>query len=218
LYAPLDRRIAGIIAMATVIMDRGYAELLRKERAAAGADRWDEVWEGTYMMAPLPNTEHQQVVNRLCSICEFVVGWGQGAIVLPGANVSDRSKGWEYNYRCPDVVVFLSNSAAKDHSTHWHGGPDFAVEVSSEDDRTRDKIEFYAKIGMRELLIVDRNPWQLELLRLARNSLKPVGKGSVKSRCILSSKTLPLTFQLVKGSDRPSIRVVHTVDGRAWDV
>ena len=46
--------------MATVIMDERLADRLREERKAAGSDRWDEVWEGTYMMAPLPNNEHQE--------------------------------------------------------------------------------------------------------------------------------------------------------------
>jgi Uma2 family endonuclease len=173
--------------MATVIMDRAYAELLRQKRAAAGADRWDEVWEGTYRIVPLPNTEHQQIVNRLCSIFEFVVGWKNGGIVLPGANISDRTVGWEHNYRCPDVVVFLPNSSAKDFGTHWQGGPDFAVEISSDDDRTRDKIEFYASIGTRELLVIDRKPWQLELLRLARKTLKPAGISTAKSRSVVIS-------------------------------
>jgi Uma2 family endonuclease len=204
--------------MATVIMDRNYAELLRQQRAAAGADRWDEVWEGTYMMAPLPNIEHQQIVNRLCSIFEFVVGWEHGAIILPGANVSDRVKGWEHNYRCPDVAVYLPGNPSRNCDTHWHGGPDFAVEISSEDDRTRDKIPFYAKVGTRELLIVDRDPWQIELFRLTRKTLKSAGKVTIKSRISLSSRVLPLSFRLMGGGERPVIRVTHTTDGRVWDV
>ena len=54
--------------MATVVMDRECAERLREERRAAGSDRWDEVWEGTYMMAPLPNNEHQADCIRLAAI------------------------------------------------------------------------------------------------------------------------------------------------------
>ncbi|HEX5472424.1 MAG TPA: hypothetical protein VFW73_11085, partial [Lacipirellulaceae bacterium] len=76
--------------MATLILDNDFAELLREERAAAGSDRWDEVWEGTYMMTPLPNNEHQELVNRLAAIFQDTVGWNSKHIVLPGANVSDR--------------------------------------------------------------------------------------------------------------------------------
>jgi len=204
--------------MATVILDRGFAERLRQERADAGGDRWDEVWEGTYMMAPLPNIEHQDFVNRLSSIFLEVAGWDSGAVVLPGANVSDRERGWERNYRCPDVVVYLAGTKAKNCDTHWRGGPDFAVEIASDDDQTRDKIPFYAKVGARELLIVDRNPWQLELLRLTRKTLKSVGKSTIKSRRLLTSRVLPLSFRLIAGKQRPMIRVTHASDDRTWDV
>ena len=45
--------------MATIIHDRVLQERLQAVRAATGADRYDEVWEGDYMMAPVPNNEHQ---------------------------------------------------------------------------------------------------------------------------------------------------------------
>jgi hypothetical protein len=110
--------------MATVIMDRKFAEELRQERAAAGGDRWDEVWEGTYMMAPLPNNEHQDLVGEFVSVLKMIVPRREGT-VLPGTNVSDREKGWEFNYRCPDVAVYLTGTKAKNCRTHWVGGPDF---------------------------------------------------------------------------------------------
>src|SRR3990172_11765297 len=138
--------------MATVVLDRQFAEMLREQRAASGADRWDEVWEGTYMMTPLPNYEHQQIANRLGAICEDVVGWGTAAVVMQGTNVSDRDLGWQSNYRCPDVAVYLAGNKATNCDTHWCGGPDFAVEIVSDDDQSREKIPFYAKVSTRELL------------------------------------------------------------------
>ncbi len=202
--------------MATVVLDRGLAEHLQQERVASGEDRWDEVWEGTYMMAPLPNTEHQQVVNRMATILEDTVGWNEETIVLPGTNVSDRLKDWKYNYRCPDVVVYLPGTNAKNFDTHWYGGPDFAVEIVSPDDMVREKLTFYAKVGVRELLIVDRDPWNLELLRLKGRKLTPVGVSSVKKKPALRSAVLPLTFRLIPGKQRPAIEVVRTTDGRSW--
>ena len=204
--------------MATVVMDHSLAEELRRERAAAGSDRGDEVWEGTYMMVPLPNNEHQEFVNRLAAIFQDTVGWDSGHIVLPGANVSDRVKGWEHNYRCPDVVVYLEGTHAKDCGTHWYGGPDVGVEVVSEDDRTRDKIPFYSNVGTRELLIVDRNPWSLELFRLTGKKLKSVGVSSGKKGRVLTSRILPLSFRLITGQPRPSIQVVRSTDGKTWKV
>jgi Uma2 family endonuclease len=199
-------------------MDRSLAEHLRQERQASGADRWDEVWEGTYMVAPLPNTEHQQIVNRFAALLEETVGWNDETIVLPGTNVSDRRRDWKYNYRCPDVVVYLPATTAKNYGTHWFGGPDFGVEIVSPDDMVRDKLEFYAKVGMRELLIVDRDPWSLELLRLKGRRLASVGVSTVKKKPSLRSAIIPLTFRLVAGKHRPTIEVVRTTDAKKWNV
>jgi Uma2 family endonuclease len=204
--------------MATVVMDRTFAELLREERAAAGSDRWDEVWEGTYMMAPLPNIEHQQIANRLAAVCLEVVGWNSGAIVLAGTNVSDRVTGWEHNYRCPDVAIYFPGNPAKNCSTHWCGGPDFAIEITSDDDRTRDKLPFYGKVSTRELLVIDRDPWQLELFRLSRKTLKSVGKSTIRSKGELRLMTLPLALRLKSGESRPVILATHSADGRKWNV
>lgn len=203
--------------MATVVMDSHFAEELRQERAAAGSDRWDEVWEGTYMMAPLPNIEHQELVGALVGVIQAIVPRSQG-IVLPGTNVSDREKGWEFNYRCPDVAVYLAGTRAKMCGTHWLGGPDFAVEIVSPDDMVRDKLPFYGKVSMRELLIIDREPWSLELLRLSGKKLKSVGVSSGKRGRILQSRVLPLSFRLVGGKRRPTIEVVRSTDGTTWSV
>ncbi len=203
--------------MATVIMDRKFAEELREERAAAGSDRWDEVWEGTYMMTPLPNIEHQDIASGLVALLREVIDRSQ-ATILAGTNVSDLKKGWEHNYRCPDVAVYLAGNSAKNCDTHWCGGPDFAVEIASPDDATREKIEFYAKVGTRELLIVDRDPWQLELLRLDDGKLKSVATSTIDNSHEIRSDVLPLSFQLISGKERPSIRVTHASDGKTWDV
>ena len=40
--------------MATLITDPKLEEQLRAQRAEWGGDRYDEVWEGTYLMNPLP--------------------------------------------------------------------------------------------------------------------------------------------------------------------
>jgi Uma2 family endonuclease len=205
------------MVMATVVMDRSFAERLRKERAAAGSDRWDEVWEGTYMMAPLPNIEHQELVGAWVAVLRAVVAVDQGS-VFPGTNVSDRVKGWEFNYRCPDVAVYLAGTKAKNCRTHWCGGPDFAVEIVSPDDMVRDKLPFYGKVALRELLIIDRDPWALELLRLSGKKLKTVEVSTGKKGRLLRSQVLPLSIRLTAGKLRPTIEVIRTTDGQSWNL
>lgn len=202
--------------MATLITDPGLEEQLRSQRAAIGADHYDEVWEGVYRMPPMPNDEHQEIVMRLGSIFQEVVGWpGQGR-VRPGVNVSDREADWQHNYRVPDVAVFLQGGAARNCVTHWLGGPDFVVEIISPDDQSRDKLPFYSGIGVGELLLVDRHPWSLELYKRAGAALSCVGRSSPDHDAVLTSALLPLTFHLVSGATRPQIEVVHTESQRSW--
>ncbi|MBW3539764.1 MAG: Uma2 family endonuclease [Planctomycetes bacterium] len=149
-----------------IVADPDIRDHLIEQRRAAGHDRYDEVWEGTYVIMPLPTDEHQHVTTALATIFQTVLGWIGAALVRAGVNVSDRLEGWKENYRCPDVAVFLKETRAINDGTHWLGGPDFGVEIRSPDNRTYEKLEFYAKVLTRELLVVGRDPWTLELYRL----------------------------------------------------
>jgi Uma2 family endonuclease len=202
--------------MATLIRERSIEDHLRAERKANGLDRWDEVWEGVYVMPPYPNNEHQFLQTRLTTILDLVVGLQGKGEVLAGANVSDRIEGWTHNYRCPDVAVFLKGNRAENHETFWFGGPDFAVEIVSPDDASRDKLEFYASVGVRELLIVDRAPWKLELYRLQGKSLVDVGNSVLPKPATLRSEVVPLSFRLVAGGPRPSVEVTHDDGVQHW--
>ena len=210
--------------MATVIHDTDLEKRLQAERAATGADRYDEVWEGTYMMAPMPNNEHQHFVGRLTRILdELVTDHGRG-IVLPGTNVSDRVENWQKNYRVPDVAVFLDQSvvpeatAAQNHGSFWLGGPDLAIEVVSENDLSREKLEFYARTGTRELLIIDRAPWQLELYHLNQATLKMTDRATLDETTNIQLRTCPLQLELQAADPRPQLLATSTIDDRTWTI
>jgi Uma2 family endonuclease len=103
--------------------------------------------------------------------------------------------------------VFLPGNPAEDRGSHWFGGPDLAVEITSRFDRSREKFDFYAKVGIRELLLVDRRPWQLELHRRNGDRRELVGRTGLDDPFALSSRVLPLTFRLISGPSRPKIEV-----------
>ncbi len=204
--------------MATLITDSTLEERLRDERRAAGADHHDEVWEGVYVISPLPNNEHQDIVTELAAVLvEAVRRPGLGR-ALAGVNLAGFQDDWEHDYRAPDVVVFLQNTAAENRDTHWRGAADFVVEVASPGDLTREKIPVYSRISVRELLIVERQPWGLELYCRQEGALVRVGESTLPSREVVASRVLPLEFQLVPGSSRPQIRVVHVESRREWMV
>ncbi|MEX1098351.1 MAG: Uma2 family endonuclease [Planctomycetales bacterium] len=204
--------------MAALIIDRDLEAELIAERRRTGADRHDEVWDGVYVMSPLANNEHQRLVTRLAYVLADVIEPDGTGSVFAGVNVSDRQDEWMRNYRCPDVAVFLAGTSAEDRDTHWFGGPDFAVEVVSEGDRSRDTLDFYAKVGTRELLIVDRDPWALELYRLDDGVLKSAGRSTVAAAAVLESEVVPLTFRLVAGDSRPRIEIAHAAGDGRWTV
>jgi Uma2 family endonuclease len=170
------------------------------------------------VIVPVLDDEHQRIVSRLCSILQNVVGWPGFGEVRPGVNLAASHDDWERDYRAPDVVVFLRDTQARNHDTHWCGPADFLVEITSPGDRTRDKLPFYSRLGVREVLIVDRDPWALELLRWQDGALVPAGRSTAAEGGKLASETVPLEFELAAGQARPAIRVVHPPGDRVWDV
>jgi Uma2 family endonuclease len=204
--------------MVMLVDDPHIENRLLAERKATGADRYDEVWEGVYTMTPMPNTEHQELVIRLASILQEVVGWSDLGHVFPGVNLSDRGEDWEHDYRVPDVAVFLTGGSAKDCGSHWRGSADFLVEITSPGDRTREKIPFYQRLGVVELLLLERESWTLQLHRHEEGRLQETGRSTVEGKEVLASAAVPLTFQLVAGDPRPQIKVTHTESGRCWMV
>jgi Uma2 family endonuclease len=208
--------------MATLIQSSELEERLRAERRATGADRWDEVWEGVYVMAPYPNNEHQVIQAKFVTILQTVVGWEGGDEVCAGVNVSDREVDWRQNFRCPDVALFLRGTRAANRGAFWLGGPDFAVEIVSPEDSSRDKLEFYAKVGVRELLIVDRAPWQLEFYRLEAGRLVSAVRSSAAAGGAVGaahrSDVVPLSFWLSGGGARQVIEVMHHDGIQRWRI
>jgi Uma2 family endonuclease len=202
--------------MTTLILDPIAEEQILADRRAQGLDRYDEVWEGIYIMSPLANNEHQKLALRLASIMDSVVDLELGGLSYCGCNVSDQTRDWKLNYRCPDVAVFLATTTAKDRGAYWEGGPDFAIEITSPGDRTWEKLDFYAKVHTRELLIVEREPWALILLRWENGTMQEVSRSTLSAPCELIASTIPFVFRLVTHHERPVIDVQHQHDGRRW--
>ena len=68
------------------------------------------------------------------------------------------------------------------------------------------------------IVSVDRDPWQLELLRLADDNLSSIGASTIEESETLTSEVIPFTFRLEEGKQRPAILVGHTESEQSWRV
>ena len=138
------------------------------DRRFIGLDRWDEMWEGALHMTPAPSLEHQRILDRLIGFLEpHLRATGRGRLIS-GINVF----GAPADYRIPDLTFV---AAGRDHVLHEDGvrggGPDAVIEIHSPDDETYEKLPFYAALGTREVVVIDRDTKRPEIFRLAGPNL-----------------------------------------------
>lgn len=157
--------------MRAVIVDLSEQELEKRRRL--GLDRFDEMWEGVYHMVPAPEHEHQRVVRKLVVFFDLLASRNsRGTICLqenvfePGAEAA--------NYRIPDLAWIGKGHEDRIRKNGIHGGPDAVIEVRSPGDETYDKLEFYARVGTGEVVVIDRDTKVPEVFRLAGSRMVAV--------------------------------------------
>ena len=200
--------------MVARVLDTYLEERLIAERKALSIDKFDEVWDGVYVMSPLANDEHQRIATFISSVLFQVIQTPRLGQVRQGINLTDQPEDWTHNYRIPDVVVFLKGGNGVCQDTFWTGAPDFLAEVVSPGEEPEDKFEFYGRLGTRELLLVHRDPWRLELYGPEANTMKLLQTANVNESRINSS-VLELTFSLSGDAEDPEFKILHA-DGRSW--
>ena len=195
--------------MHAVVLEGRDLEGLKRERARTGADRWDEVWEGILHMAPAPSTEHQRLEAELLqALVQVIRRTGRGT-VFSQANVADPVDQMD-DYRVPDIAVVLHESTATIAEHYISGGPDLVVEIRSPNDETYEKISFYERLGVRELLIIDRDEKSFELYRQEAGRLTQAASGT----SVISDVT-NLTFETVQAHAGNQIQV-RSSTGQHW--
>lgn len=114
-----------------------------QRRRQAGSDRFDEVWEGRYVVAPDPHGNHGRLQL------------GVAALLLAAARrlgvhaMATFNLGGPDDYRVPDAGLTAEAPAI------WYGTAVVVVEILSPDDATLDKLDFYRDHGVRELMVLD---------------------------------------------------------------
>ncbi|MSQ13319.1 MAG: Uma2 family endonuclease [Dehalococcoidia bacterium] len=120
---------------------------------------------------------------------EVVEDTGLGQVFYE-LDVADPEKGLQ-DFRIPDLLAILRNSAAQLREAYVAGGPDFVLEIHSPDDETYEKIPWYAVQGVRELLVIDRDTQALTLFRASGGQLREVAA----SPGVVECETVPLRFE-----------------------
>lgn len=201
--------------MSVLVLNPEVAARVLAEREAGGASTPDEVWDGVTVIMPDADIEHDDIAGFFYRTFWSVFGGNPANRVHFRVNLSDRVAGWRKNYRIPDTMVFLDGNPVRSYRTHYVGGPDIALEVVSPGDRSRDKLGFYASVSTREVIVVDRDPWRLELYQLNRGKLR-LRTTTAPGGAALTSVVAPLSFQLVRGRPRSKVKIVHTETGQQW--
>ena len=129
------------------------------ERKNSEAAQWDEVWEGVLHMPPMPNGIHQDFVLDLASFLKGEWAKPRGALVRQEVNLTapEDEEHWTLNYRIPDIVLVSKDRLHIDRNEFMAGAPLVVVEVRSPRDETYEKFPFYAKLGVPEVWVFDRD-------------------------------------------------------------
>lgn len=151
--------------MKAVVLDVSPQELAH--RKLTGIDRWDEMWEGVLHMSPAPTDEHQRILDELIMFLGPLLKRTQRAILRSGVSVFDEASPKE-DYRIPDIsFVAPERRSILARDGVRGGGPDVVLEIRSPGDESYDKFPFFARLGVREVIVIPRDEKKPEVYRLA---------------------------------------------------
>jgi Uma2 family endonuclease len=121
-------------------------ESLLAERRRTGADRRDEMWEGVLHMVPPASGPHQRLNAAMCEVFGPLAR-ANGLVPHVEAGVFRAGD----DYRVPDQCYARPDQL----SERGVEGAVLVVELLSPGDETYDKLDWYATVGVDEVLVVD---------------------------------------------------------------
>ncbi len=184
-----------MVHMRAVVLD--VPEKWLRERALAGLDRWDEIWEGVLHMTPPPGGPHQSFGSELLGVLLPVArGSGLRASYETGLFLADN------DYRVPDLLVFhpegLSERGVEPPTAV------LVVEVRSPGDESYEKLGFYAACGVTNVIIVDPYSRAFDAYTLHDGAYR-TSEVAADGTTLLGS--IPVVLQTVDTVDGPRLRV-----------
>ncbi|HEY1816646.1 MAG TPA: Uma2 family endonuclease [Kofleriaceae bacterium] len=136
------------------------------DRRQRGIDRWDEVWDGVLHVPPEPTSDHQRIEERLGRGLAPLAERRAGFELLRQLSILDP-RDHNKNYRTPDILVVESRHVIRRGT---EGPVELAIEILSPEDKSRDKLPFYAARGVKELWLVEPETREVEVYLLRGTS------------------------------------------------
>jgi Uma2 family endonuclease len=173
-------------------------EEMLADRRRRGADVRDEMWEGVLHMVPQPGTLHMGFSRDLL----FALG---PLIKQRGLEVFYETSlfGRQDDYRIPDLTVVAPAHVSK---RGIEGKAALVIEILSPGDESRDKLPWYARMGVEEAWLVEPHSRAVELYRRWGDALRPVEP----TEGVLRSTALGVELRVVPG---PGPRLELAWDG-----
>ena len=156
--------------MRTVVLGPWPAELeaLIERRRRLGQDRYDEVWEGEYHVSPAPGHRHGVVEYRLAELLGPLAR-RQGLVTGGAFNLGEPE-----DYRVPDAGVHREVSPAA-----FVLSAAMVIEILSPDEETWEKLPFYARHEVDEVLVVDLDERCVTILARTGQRYEPVPRSAL---------------------------------------
>lgn len=166
--------------MRTVVLGERPVEVeaFLRRRHELGQDLFDEMWEGTYHVAPASHPWHGYIDNLLAEL----LGPYARAVGLTGTgpfNLGDPD-----DYRVPDRGYHRGLPASV-----WVATAAIVVEVISPDDETWAKFDFYARHGVDEICTADPVAGQMQWFTLAGTAYEETGQSGLLATAVADLAT-----------------------------
>ena len=155
-----DRRVGYPGPVKTVVLDPPPVEVeqLIERRKRLGLDLYDEMWGGTYHMAPAARFRHADLDQQLAVLLDPLAN-NVGLVMTGPFNLGEPE-----NFRVPDRGM---HGGHQDPEAVYLDTAAVVVEIVSPGDETYDKLPFYADHRVGEVLVVDPAERRVEVLVLA---------------------------------------------------
>ena len=153
--------------MRVLMLDAPQAML--DERRRLGQDKRDEVWDGVLHMVPPPGDAHQEFAYLFMKVVGPLAE-RRGLLPRhePGLYRSDT------DYRVPDLAF-----ARPEHrSESGLSGAQLVGEIRSDGDEAYEKLDFYAAVGVQEMLVLHPRSRRVELFRNVEGRMLPFQPGA----------------------------------------